>query len=365
MSWIGLTDLKRAHFNPAGIGAPKDKVNVAAELPNAILPEGTLVVETRILAFDEAPQEVLRFARHREWKRELSLTLHASGRFEVEAHQGRSVFRAAMTFPAPVTDTAVRVYYSWNGPGRWARLAVKFIATGEFHVAYFDDPLAMPLLDAMTIMRNGNKSRPSSETVFMAVSDQVEPIGLAAGVCEGTPVETPSGSVPIERLRLGDHVVTATSGPQPVRWITRRTVPALGAFRPIRLRAPFFGLSGDVVMAQDHRIRVGGAEAEYMVGDDDVLLETWRLVGSNAAWPEEKLKLVTYYHVLLDQHECLLHDTVWSESLYIGQIAMDRRRLSATALADMPVTALPTHRAFARYRLSDHEARSLAMVLHR
>ncbi|MBV7407759.1 Hint domain-containing protein [Maritimibacter sp. DP1N21-5] len=364
MSWIGLTDLKRAHFNPAGIGTPKSEA-VKEELPNAILAEGTLIVETRFLATEDTPQEVLRFARHREWKRELSLTLHASGKFEVEAVQGRSRIDASLDFPVPHQDTGVRLYYSWNGPQRWARLAIKFIASGEFHVAYFDDPLPMPVLDAMTIMRNGNKSKTSEDCVFLAVSDKVEPIGLGAGICEGTPVETPSGAVPIERLRLGDSVVTASSGVQPVRWITKRTVPALGAFRPVRLRAPFFGLENDLTMAPDHRIRVGGAEAEYMLGEDDVLLETRRLVGSHAACPDERAKLVTYYQVLLDQHDCLLHDTVWSESLFVGQIALDKTRLSATALAHLPVTALPMHRVFARHRLSDHEARSLAMVLHR
>lgn len=365
MSWIGLTDLTKGLFNPAGLGAKSAPTNDSVTAPFAILPAGTLVIETTYRAEPETPQSVLQYDRKKDWYRHLSVELTAAGEMQVRMVQGQSRFVARLKFPVPEHDTPVRLYFSWNAPERTGRLAFKFIETGQFFVVKVGNPLPMPVLDALTIMRNGHSTQIGPETAFVAVSDAVEPVGLQAGVCVGTLIETPSGPTKIERLRLGDRVLTATAGVQPVRWITKRTVPALGRFRPIRLRAPFFGLHEDMLMAPDHRILVEGSETEYLLGEEDALLPAQRLVGSHAAISEARLKTVTYYHVLLDHHDCLLHGGLWSESLYVGQIAMDRERLAATALSDMPVSAIPTHRGFARHRLTDTEARSLASVLHR
>ncbi len=365
MSWIGMTDHQRSFFNPAGLGEPALAKTAGASPPNDILATGTMMVETQFIATPDNEQAVLRYHRVKDWVRELAVTLTANGRLRVAFRQGGAGFEATLDFPAPERDTKMWVYYSWNGPERWGRLAVKLVDTGQFHVIRIHAPLPMPMLDALTIMRNGRATQLAPETAFVAISDAVEPVGLSAGVATGTPVETPSGAVRVEKLRLGDHVMTATSGAQPIRWISRRTVPALGAFRPVRLRAPYFGLTEDILIAPDHRIRVDGADTEYMLGADEVLLEARRLLGSRVIAEETGMKTVTYHHVLLDRHECLLHDTLWSESLYVGQIAADRHRLNATALAQMPASAVPTHRGFARYRPSDVEARSLAAVLHR
>ncbi|HBZ43442.1 MAG TPA: hypothetical protein DEO85_05140 [Maritimibacter sp.] len=364
MSWIGMTDHDRSLFNPAGLGeARRGQPEMAA--PNDILPKGTLIVETQFIATEGNVQVPLAYRRTKDWLRELRISLSAKGEMTVDLRQGGTTFCATLRFPVPDRDTMIRLYYSWNGPERWARLAVKFVETGTFHIVHVRDPLPMPVLDALTIMRNGKATKLPAEAVFAAISDKVEPVGLSAGVVEGTLVETPSGAVPVDRLRLGDHVVTASSGAQPTRWITRRTVPALGAFRPVRLRAPFFGMQEDILVAPDHRIRVSGADTEYLLGSDEVLLEAGRLVGSHAARVETRLKTVTYYHVLLDQHECLLHDALWAESLYVGQIAADRTRLNATALGQMPASAVPVHRGYAQHRVNEHEAQSLATVLHR
>lgn len=365
MSWIGLTDLTKGLFNPAGLGAKPQHTNVQVAAPNEILPTGTLVVETLFRPETDGSQAVLHYERSKDWHRHLSVELRKSGEMQVRMVQGQSRFIARLKFPVPEHDAAIRLYFSWNAPERWGRLAVKLVDTGEFFVIMVGNPLPMPILDALTIMRNGHSTRISAEAAFVAVSDKVEPVGLSAGICKGSRIETPSGSVRVENLRLGDRVMTATSGIQPVRWITRRTVPALGRFRPIRIRAPFFGLSEDMLVAPDHRILVEGSETEYLLGEQDALLPAQRLMGSRAAVSEARLKTVTYYHVLLDRHDCLLHDSLWSESLYVGQIATDPVRLDATALAEMPRSAIPTHRSFARHRLSDHEARSLASVLHR
>ncbi|MEM8878953.1 MAG: choice-of-anchor L domain-containing protein, partial [Pseudomonadota bacterium] len=49
----------------------------------------------------------------------------------------------------------------------------------------------------------------------------------------GTLIQTAGGEVPIDLLVPGDLVETRDSGPQPIRWIGRRTVAAEGKFAPI------------------------------------------------------------------------------------------------------------------------------------
>ncbi len=188
-------------------------------------------------------------------------------------------------------------------------------------------------------------------------------MGFGVGIVAGTPVDTPGGPVPVERLRLGDMVTTATSGPRPVRWVGRRTVPALGSFQPVRLRKPFFGLAEDVSIAPDHRVRIDFAEAEYILGANEVLLPAAHLLNGKHARREGRTRLATYYQVLLDVHDCLLHAGVWAESLYVGTIARRPAVARSTVLADMPASAIPEHRAFSHHRLNDVEARSLAAAL--
>lgn len=365
MSWLGLTDLQKSLFNPNGLGtsaanAPDRK----AEGPNHhILTHGTLMLETRFHAEGDEAQEVLTYDRHKEWHRHLSIVLFGRGLLEVRFQQGAAELTARLCFPVPPKDSRLRISYAWNAPERRARLAVEMTTSGETYFETVDDPLPMPEVDALTIMRNGRATLIAKDVDFVAISDEIEPVGLALGFLSGTMIDTPSGPVPIDRLRLGDMVTTAARGAQSVRWITQRTVPALGAFAPVKLRAPFFGLSRDVTVAPNHMLSVGGAEAEYLVGHDDVMIEARQLVSGPGAARGHFRGLVTYYHLLLDAHDCVMSDGLWSETLYVGQLARDEARHMASALSEMPRSALPRHTPISQHRLADFEASSIAASL--
>ena len=97
-----------------------------------------------------------------------------------------------------------------------------------------------------------------------------------------------------------------------------------------------------------------------MLGEDEVLLEAAHLASAKGARRAPGARLITYHQVLLDMHDCLLHDGLWSESLFVGAIARTPEIARSTVLAEMPSSAMPQHRRFACRRLSDFEARSLA-----
>ncbi|MFN6979673.1 MAG: choice-of-anchor L domain-containing protein, partial [Gemmobacter sp.] len=70
----------------------------------------------------------------------------------------------------------------------------------------------------------------------------------------GTRILTAGGPVAVETLRPGDLVVTQDDGPQPLRWIGRRRVAAVGALAPVRIAAGTFGPHGRLVVSPQHRI---------------------------------------------------------------------------------------------------------------
>jgi len=362
MSWIGITDRSDAAFNLRGIGVPKHlRPPRPAFGPDAILTEGSLLFEVNHDAGAHGPRHLLRYRRNRGWRREVDIFVTEAGRLVVTMRQGAARSRVGLDLPAGLPqDSRLRVLYAWRAPERVGWLSVELLDDGRLLQARVRDPIPLPVADAKFLFKSEDATEIGDGVRFLALADSIEPIGLPGGVAEGTPIETDGGPVPIERLRLGDRVVTAHAGLQPVRWIGRRQVPALGGLRPVRVRAPFFGLGEDVLLSPDQRVRIGSTEAEYLLGEDEVLMPALHLVNGQSARRDHRLRMVTYYQVLLDVHDCLSHDGLWSESLFVGAIGRDAGLLTRTVLAELPATAIPRHRGFSRHKLTAFEARNLA-----
>ncbi len=362
MSWIGLYGHSVSAFDTAGVSHQSPYFCDTED--DGILPVGTLLIEAVFTAQPRMPQRILRYEHRDGWLRSLSITLTAEGRLSFEVRQGEAVSEAHLGITVPPLETRLRISYSWDAPGRRAILTVKNLDQELMYQTEAKAPLPLPLGDAREIILNGDATRVDRNTRFMAVSDKVEPVGLTLGVVKGTPVETSSGPQFIERLRLGDEVVTMSGEVSRVRWIVRREVPMLGRFRPVRLRAPYFGLTRDILIAPDTRVVITGTEAEYLFGESNVLVEARHLVDERSARRERAERATLwYYHVLLDQHECMKYAGLWGESLFVGSIGRSAEMIATTALADMPTTAIPRHTRFALPILSNFEARTLALSL--
>ncbi len=353
-----MTDFHIPVFDTRGVGGVDN--HRGPDHGEGILPIGSLVAEITYAARPRIPQRILRYERTHGWLRRFTLTLTSEGELGIEMQQGPARARARLTIPVPPRETRLRLILSWDAPGRHGLLTIENLDQEVMHQAEFASPLPLPVEDAREIVLATVATRIGPETRYLAISDRIEPVGLSPGIAKGTPVETPSGPQLVERLKLGDLVETAASGPQPVRWITRREVPALGWFRPVRLRAPYFGLSRDILVAPDHRIAVSGSEAEYLVGEETVLAQAGHLIDDRSVQREIRGRTIWYFNILLDNHECLKHAGLWAESLFVGAIGRSRELIATTALGEMPITAIPRHRRFARPILSALEARSLA-----
>jgi hypothetical protein len=132
------------------------------------------------------------------------------------------------------------------------------------------------------------------------------PICYAAG----TRLLTDRGECAVEKLQVGDALVTTSGAQRPVRWLGSRRVdcarhPHPSVVWPIRIQAGAFaeGVPGrDLWVSPGHAIFVEG-----------VLIQAERLV-NGATIAQVPLASVEYWHVELDSHDLLLAEGLAAES---------------------------------------------------
>ena len=138
----------------------------------------------------------------------------------------------------------------------------------------------------------------------------------------GTMIRTPRGERPIETLKPGDMVDTLDRGPQPLRWIGRRTVPATGVLAPIRFATGSYGNHRDLLVSPQHRMLCRGYAAQLLFGESEVLAPAKALVDDFQVTIDYG-GMVTYVHMLFDRHEIVIANGAPSESFYPGVCGLD------------------------------------------
>ncbi|MEM8576271.1 MAG: Hint domain-containing protein [Pseudomonadota bacterium] len=170
----------------------------------------------------------------------------------------------------------------------------------------------------------------------------------------GTRIETARGPVAIEELRPGDLIWTADAGLQPVRWIGQRTVRAHGANAPIRIAAGTLDAARDLHLSGNHAVLVRGWRAELACGTDEVLVRAKDLVGQPGITVEARWDIVTYLHLLLDDHHIIRAESTLCESFLPGVAT-----LGPEAQAEVAALVDPASYRAARPILRRFEAQAL------
>ncbi len=134
---------------------------------------------------------------------------------------------------------------------------------------------------------------------------------------EGTAIQTPHGERRIEALKAGDLVLTLDHGPQPIRWIGRRSVRATGRLAPIRFAKGTIGNHRDLLVSPQHRMLYGGYMTQLHFGEPEVLAPAHSLVDDFGVTIDYG-GMVTYIHMLFDQHELVIANGAPSESFFPG-----------------------------------------------
>jgi hypothetical protein len=166
------------------------------------------------------------------------------------------------------------------------------------------------------------------------------------GFARGTLLDTPRGPVPVERLGVGDLVVTRDSGPRPVRAILRGDT-GLAPSPAVRFDAGAIGNDRPLTVSPGLRLLLGGYRAELLFGEAEVLAEAADLVNDLTVTrvflpPTECLELV------LDRHEIVQSNGAPAECLAAAAPG------SAASLLTRELAAVPERRV-----LSAEEARAL------
>jgi len=128
--------------------------------------------------------------------------------------------------------------------------------------------------------------------------------------CEGTQILTEHGEVPVENLKIGDHVRLVDGRTTPIVWIGEGRVLATRGRRtaatPVIVRKDALG---DNVPNRD--LRITKAHSLYI---DDVLIPVEFLVNHRTILWDDRAREVSIYHIELESHDVLLANGAPSES---------------------------------------------------
>jgi hypothetical protein len=136
----------------------------------------------------------------------------------------------------------------------------------------------------------------------------------------GAMLPTGEGPVAVEALRPGMTLRTVAGQRSPLRWVARRSRLCLGRFAPVRLRAPYFGLRQDICVTPETRVMRSGPAVEYLFGHERVLMRAADLTASPGALRDRSVAVRSFYHLLLDEHDCVAVDRCGVETALLADV---------------------------------------------
>lgn len=141
----------------------------------------------------------------------------------------------------------------------------------------------------------------------------------------GTRIATPRGEVAVEKLVVGDRVITRDNGLQTIRWIGTREMSAddfaaAAHLAPIRIAQGALGNDlpeRDLMVSPNHRILVANDKTALYFEESEVLVAAKHLTGLPGVQVVRGIS-TSYIHMMFDQHEVILSNGTWSESFQPG-----------------------------------------------
>lgn len=175
-----------------------------------------------------------------------------------------------------------------------------------------------------------------SGDTYSGLTGDRQTTNFAVCFTSGTLIKTPDGQRPVEELTVGDMVETLDNGPQTIRWIGARTVPATGPMKPIVFDAGSLGPNlpaRTMTVSRHHRLMLDNIVVERMTNTRQVLIPAFKLLNLPGVREAVNPDLVTYWHFLCDKHEIVFAEGAPAETLYLGQQA--RKSLSPQSRAEI------------------------------
>ncbi len=175
-----------------------------------------------------------------------------------------------------------------------------------------------------------------------------QPPGLS-GFGPGVVVETSEGPQPVEWLRAGDLLLTRDHGYQPLIWVGRSPLPK--GQRPVRIYAGALGKrtpEHDLIVSPHHHLLLKSTQIDLHFASEEALVPAADIVTEAEADFTPPRQEYALCHLLMSDHEVLLAEGVWLESLWPEPAILSL--LDATARAQIArklgarIGAVPTAR---------------------
>lgn len=167
-----------------------------------------------------------------------------------------------------------------------------------------------------------------TDYTLLKVEEAPEDTGLSDLLCisfaRGTMITLATGAQkPIEDLRPGDRVLTRDHGGQPIRWIGRATLKAVGPFAPVVITMGTLGNAGDLIVSQHHRMFLYQRERKAGVATSELLVQAKHLVDGERVFLREG-GFVDFLSLVFDRHEIIYAEGVPAESLMVNDATVSR-----------------------------------------
>ncbi|MEP1963259.1 Hint domain-containing protein [Tateyamaria sp.] len=161
------------------------------------------------------------------------------------------------------------------------------------------------------------------------------PYGELVCFARGTLIRTARGDVPVETLQVGDAVMTADDGPQPIVWTAHRAVLfPRDEDQPVCIAAHAFGADtpyADTRVSPRHCILREEVSNQILFDEDSVLIAAHACVDGNRITKDTSARAIEYHHFMIQGHAIVWANGMPTESFYPGKVA--RRALDPMAHA--------------------------------
>lgn len=137
----------------------------------------------------------------------------------------------------------------------------------------------------------------------------------------GTKIATPRGEVLVERLQVGDRILTRDNGIQTITWVGQKRLDmselqSAPQLRPIQIAAGALGddmPERDMLVSPTHRMLITSDQAADHFGQSEILVSANHMLMIDGVTVSDQ-PFVTYIHIMCKNHEIILADGAWSES---------------------------------------------------
>lgn len=156
----------------------------------------------------------------------------------------------------------------------------------------------------------------------------------------GTRITLASGKqCPVEKLKIGDRVLTRDDGSQEIRWVGTLTMRAVGEFAPILITAGTLNNAGDLMVSTDHRLFIYQRRDRIGAGRSELLVRARHLVNGDTVKIAEG-GFVDYFQLLFDTHQIVFAEGISAETMQADQRTSP---VLPTEMKEAMQTPLPGH----------------------